>query len=200
MLKNVLFRGVLFLIPIGFLSVILVHLFRITTSVAELADQIIPVDRVAGVGLTSILAVVFLVILCLLAGLISYLSFINEKVLKLDRILAGNMPGYSFIRGMFGSASQSGDELDALKPVLVTYDDTRTLAFEVERADALVVVFHPDIPTVLAGQIAVVDASRVTPIPIPAHQILAILRTHGRGMGKILQTMAEPKAKTDPKA
>lgn len=195
-LKHVMIRGILFLIPLGFLGAVVAQLFKLTTSVAKVADHLIPVERVAGVGLTSILAVVFLVLLCLLAGLFSYLSFINNKVVALDSVLSGTLPGYSFVKGVFGSASHSRDSLDALKPVLVKYDDNRLLAFEVERTGDLVVVFHPEIPSVLAGQIAVVDAHQVEPFPAPAHQVLSILRVHGRGMGKVLQKMAKAKSDT----
>lgn len=195
MLKNVVIRGVLFLIPIGFLSVITVQLFKVTTKIAEVADRLIPVERIAGVGLTTVLAVLFLVLFCLLAGCISYLSFINDKVLALDRVLAENMPGYLFVKGIFGSASHQTDQLDALVPVMVMYDDAGSLAFEIERAAGKVVVFIPDIPTIMAGQIAIVDEERVKILPMAAHQILSILRTHGRGMGKVLERMAEVEAK-----
>lgn len=194
MVKHILFRGILFLIPIGFLGFILGQLLKATTVVAQIADRVIPIERVAGIGLTSVLAVVFLIMLCLLAGLFSYLAFINNKVLALDRVLSQSMPGYTFVKGIFGSASASSENLDSLKPVLVTYDDTRSLAFEVDRTGDLVVVFHPEIPSVLAGTIAVVDQGRVEPFPIPAHQVLSMLRTHGRGMGKVLEKMSDAKS------
>ena len=192
-LKNIMFRGILFLIPIGFLGFILGQFLKATTALAELVDQFFPIERVAGIGLVTVLAVLFLVFLCLLAGLISYLAFINNKVLALDRVLSQNMPGYTFVKGIFGSASASTEEIDALKPVLVAFDDTRSLAFEVDRTGDLVVVFLPEIPSVMAGQIAVVDQDRVTPFPIAAHQVLGILRTHGRGMGKVLEKMSDAK-------
>lgn len=193
MLKNVMFRGILFLIPIGFLGIIGAQFFKAATALAHIVDRVIPIERIAGIGLTTVLAVLFLILLCLLAGMISYLAVINNKVLALDRVLGENMPGYTFVKGIFGSASANSEEIDALKPVLVAFDDTRSLAFEVDRSGDHVVVFLPEIPSVMAGQIAVVDQDRVTPFPIAAHQVLAMLRTHGRGMGKVLDKMSDAK-------
>lgn len=197
-LKNILLRGIVFLIPVGFLGIILAQFVKVTTSVAKIADQIIPIERVAGVALTNILVILFLFLTCVVAGLISYLSVINDKVIALDKILAQNMPGYTFVKGLFGSATKNDDAFGTLDAVFVHLQDRTLIAFEVERAGDQVILFKPTIPTILSGEVIVASASQVEPIDLPAHQFLGALQNHGQGLEKALAKVV--KVDNTPKA
>ncbi|WP_299351792.1 hypothetical protein [uncultured Shimia sp.] len=190
-LKHIMIRGVLFLVPVVILGFVLVQVLNVTSAVAEIAEQFIPIERVAGVAVVNILVILLAVLLCFAAGLVSYLSVINDKVMALDRILAENVPGYSMVKGVFGSATKSEYVVDHLNPILVRFDDHEALAFEVERTGDKVTVFRPDIPSMLAGEIFLFSADRVTTIDLPAHQVMGILQSHGRKMSKVHEAIAK---------
>lgn len=191
--KYVFIRGILFLIPVGIFGIILAQIYKVGVSVADFVEQFIDIERVAGVAIANIIVVLFLILVCFVAGLISYMSIINDKVMALDKVLAQNMPGYTFAKGVFSSATRIEDEMGALKPVLVHLEGYQRVGFEVERSETAVVVFLPDIPTVLAGQVVVVATDQISAMPVPAHKIYGMLQSHGRGLTKVLQTLAGEK-------
>lgn len=189
-LYNTMIRGVFFLVPVVILAFVAFQVFKVTSQVGEIVGQYVPIERVAGVAVANVLMIVLALLLCLVAGLISYLSIINDKVEALDRILSENVPGYTLVKGVFGSATKSEHLMDALLPVLVQYEDFEGLAFEVERTESKVTLFRPHIPNVLSGEVVVVDVARVTAIPLPAHQVLGILQANGRKMSKVHDAIA----------
>jgi len=67
-------------------------------------------------------------------------------------------------------ASPFTDEKDAnkvLKPIMVKLDDQSQLAFEVERADAgMVVAYMPEAPDPRSGNVIYITSDRVEPLNI----------------------------------
>lgn len=194
MLKNVILRGVLFLIPIGIVLFVFLQVYKVAIEVAFVVDEFIPIQTVAGIGVANLLALLLIVLLCIVAGLISYISFINDKVQRMDRIFSNNVPGYSLIKGVLGAEQDDTYNQDALQPVLVTIAGVQRVGFETDRAEGKVVVFLPNEPSVVSGVSIVADERDVTRMNAPPRQVLSALQVHGKGLAPLLGTQTNGSA------
>jgi uncharacterized membrane protein len=186
MLKNILLRGLFFVVPISIAAIILGKLFALSMQVAIAMDGYIPADRIAGIALSNILAILVVFLIVFLAGLVSYIAIINDKVVAFERILSLNMPGYSLIKGMMGNPEATQDVVGNIKSVLVSLGPAERIGFEIERFDNKVIVFLPDQPSIIKGTSVIVTNDQVRLLDIPPRQLYGLLQVHGRGMGKLL--------------
>lgn len=186
MLRNVVLRGILFLIPIGILVFVFIQLFRVSIVVAEVVDGVVPIETVAGVGVANLLAILVIVLLCILAGFLSYISIVNDRVSRLDTILSNNVPGYVLVKGVLSAGESDPYEQDTLKPVLVEMGVFERIGFETDRGQGKVVVFLPNQPSVVTGHSIVVDETRVRALDLPPRQVLSLLQVHGKGLAPLL--------------
>ena len=67
--KNTVIGGLIFLVPIVVVIVVLGKAYKIMMVVAGPLDGLIPVDRVGGIALANLVAIVILVLCCYFAGL-----------------------------------------------------------------------------------------------------------------------------------
>ena len=186
MLKNVILRGVLFIIPLGILVFVFLQIYKVAMGVADVVDGVIPIETVAGIGVANLLALLIIVLLCIIAGLLSYVSVINERVSTLDNILANNVPGYLLVKGALGAGSDDPYVQDSLKPVMVNMGNFERIGFETDRGNGSVVVYFPNEPSVITGHSVVVAEERVRALDIPPRQVLGVLQVHGAGLAPLL--------------
>lgn len=186
MLKKVLLRGVFFIIPLGILIFVFLQIYKVAIGVADIVDGIIPIETVAGIGIANLLALLIIILLCIIAGLLSYVSVINERVSTLDTILANNVPGYLLVKGALGAGSDDPYVQDSLKPVMINMENFHRIGFETDRGNGFVVVYFPNEPSVITGHSVVVAEERVRILEIPPRQVLGLLQVHGAGLASFL--------------
>ena len=187
MIRTTIVGGALFLLPLVIATYFLSKAFEIGMLVARPIDQFIPIERFAGVALVNILAVILILLVCYLAGLAAKVALVKSKVGGLDEVLANNVPLYAIIKTIISSIAKAEDEAGTLHPVIVRFDDYSQIAFEVERQDEQVVIYLPGAPSPWSGSTLLVEASRVSPLDIPATQAVKLLRALGRGSAKLAQ-------------
>ncbi len=180
-MKTTILGGVLFLVPVVVLLLILGKAYELSMMVAGPVDQLIPVERLGGVALVNLLAILLLLVICYAAGLIATKSFIAPRIEALEGILIDIMPGYVAIKSTIGSVAQRDEEDAILQPVLVRFDDYEQIAFEVEGDETRAVVFLPGAPSAWAGTSVIVERARITPVTLPTYQSVKLMRTLGRG-------------------
>ncbi|AXI45759.1 hypothetical protein C1J03_06760 [Sulfitobacter sp. SK012] len=190
-MKRTILIGVLFLVPLAFVAIILQKVFEISMVVAAPLDALIPFERIAGIAFANILAIFLILLVCYLAGLIAHKGWFSKRLNKLDNILIDTLPGYAAIKGMISGVA--GDEgQDALmKPVLVRFDDYEQIAFEVEHLGDKSVIFLPGSPSAGSGATVIVESHRVSPLDLPPHKAVSLLRVLGRGSLKVTQKQAD---------
>ena len=178
--------GALFLVPLVLVVAILGKAFQIMMKIAEPLKGLIPVESVAGIGVVNLLALLFILLTCVLAGLVAQSQSARRAYEKLDTILLEFIPGYAWTKTVLASLG-GAPVTENFKPVLVTLDDQMQLAFELERvADNLVVVFFPGAPDVRSGAVAYVTADRVQPVDASFLAINKSLKHMGKGAGRLL--------------
>ena len=179
MLKSTLVGGIFVLVPLAVIAFVLGKVFQLANTVASPLGGLLPVDRVIGIAVADVLAVVLIVALCLFAGLAARMKFVADRVERLDDALADIVPRYAVAKStLSGIADLEEAELSA---ILVRFDDCQQLAFEIERSGDRVAVFLPGSPSPWSGSCVVVDAARVSQLDLPTHQVVALLRVQGRG-------------------
>ena len=186
MIRATLIGGIFFLIPVAFLLLVLGKAWQVSHSVVAPLEGLLPVERVGGVAMLSVLALVLLVLVCLLAGLAARVGPVARQIQRLDALLIDMMPSYAVAKSTLGGVAKQGAPEATLHPVLVRFDDHRALAFEIERNDASAVVFLPGSPSAWSGTSVIVDLDRVERLDLPPHQVTGLLRVMGRGTTEAL--------------
>jgi len=183
--KTTILGGALFLVPLAFIAIVLGKAFEVSMLLATPLDGMIPLDSVAGIAMANIIAIILILAICFAAGLAARSSMFSKRVGRVDDILIDIMPGYAVAKGIVSGVVRKEDATSVLDPVLVQFDDYEQVAFEVERMGDRSVIFLPGSPSAWSGASVIVDAARVTPLDLPPHQAVSLLRVMGRGMSKI---------------
>lgn len=180
-MKTTILGGIMFMVPLAFVAIVISKTFEISLLLARPLDGLIPLDRVAGVALANILAVLIILVVCYLAGLAARGGFLSRRVERLDNLLIDVMPGYAVAKGVLGGAANAEDLADLVTPVIVAFDDYEQIAFEIERTAEQATVFLPGSPSAWTGSTIVVETRRVRVLGLPPHQTIKLLRVMGRG-------------------
>jgi uncharacterized membrane protein len=191
--------GMLFLVPVVVLSVVLGHGLRVARHlVAPLASRL-PLERVAGVAVASLLEILLVVFVCFLAGLAARSPGARRLVHGAEERLLWRVPGYAKLNVLsadlsarVGESSRDARDPGAhLLPVLVRLDDCEQIGLELERAlDGRVVVYLPGAPDAWSGSILVVESGRISPLPTGLRDVVQVHQRLGRGVRDLLAARA----------
>jgi len=188
-IRETVVGGLLFLLPLTVVALIIGKAYKISLLVAEPLGRLIPIDRVGGVALANILAVLVILVLCYLAGRVARRSSIKVKVARIEELLIAALPGYAFVKTLMSSVAKAEDEAGKMTPVLVTLDDYKQIAFEVERtAGGNVVVYLPGAPNPWSGSVVYVSEDRVEHLDMQPQDAIKNIRMLGRGSEKLTST------------
>ncbi len=184
-LKITILGGVLFLIPVIVLVVLLGKAVELMLAVAEPLAKYVPIDSIADVAIGNILAVIFLMLLCFIAGLIARTRPAQKLAGRIESGVLDKIPGYTLIKGMATNLSE--EHTASLRSVLVTQDGVERLGLEVERvADERVAVLFPDVPNPWSGSVEIIAAAHVKLLDASVKDIFKIAEQLGRGTGRVL--------------
>ena len=182
MIKTTMIGGLIFLLPLVFVTAILAKAFKVMLVIAKPLDKLIPTEQIGGVALVNILAILLIVVACFVAG-IAAKSYFGKRLFEwFDDKLMMFLPGYVFMRGI---TAEHSDELEKnpMTAVLAKLDDSTQLAFEVERTDdGVVTVYLPGAPNPWSGTIVLMDEARIEPLDQQVFETVQRIRRLGRGI------------------
>ncbi len=179
--------GVIFLIPLVVLVVLLGKAIAMVRSVTPISPADLPVGPAVGSVMIDAAALLVILLACLFAGLLARVEFAKRAVDQLEKKLFDRVPAYSLLRARARSVV-SPEEAASLVPVLVRFDDSWQLGFEVDRVDdAWRVVYVPSAPNTLSGSCHVVAADRVLPLDMPVTTASQIVQRAGMSSGALLK-------------
>ena len=186
LLKTTAIGGVVFLLPLGLLVVIFGKAFNIVKTVSTPLANLMSAERIAGYPVADLIALTVLLVVTLLAGMLAKSPVFDNFYKKIDAIILQVIPGYSWVKGMTGSLSDSQAE-QTLKPVAVIQDDVVVLGYEAERlADGWVAVYLPGAPDTRSGSVGYFTEDRVVSLDTDFKGISDCMKTLGRGSGRVL--------------
>jgi uncharacterized membrane protein len=181
-IKTTAIGGLFFLIPIVVVVIILNKAFNIMMLVADPLDKLIPIESIAGVALSNILAVFSTFAACFLAGLVARSKLGKTTFRLIDAKLLLFFPMYSYVKSLTSSFIDEENVGKVLKPIIAKLDDQSQLAFEVERADdGTVVAYVPGAPDSRSGNVVYLAPDRIKPLDITFADVTSTLRQFGRG-------------------
>lgn len=188
LLKSTLIGGIFFLIPLVLLILVLSKAHDIMLKIAQPLSKVIPLDKIGGVTIANILVIILLLLVCLLAGLLatrpkfkSFQQYMEEKIL-------GPLPGYRVIMAYLNSLEVYESSGEKMVPVLVTLEQHQKLGFEVERSgEDRVVVYLPDAPSFISGNVVVVSANQVAKLPVSPGSVKDSMEQFGYGVVQLLE-------------
>ncbi|WP_433990373.1 hypothetical protein SuNHUV7_20100 (plasmid) [Pseudoseohaeicola sp. NH-UV-7] len=176
--------GILLFIPVFFLAFALLKVFEVIKKIVGPLVEEFDIDTVAGLLILNALAVLALAVMLFLLGLLAYLPAVSSRVGSLDRLLSDRVPGYLIIKGIIQGRVLPDTSANNLKSVLVKYNDTAQIGFEVERTPSgEVIVFLPNVPNPQTGRAAAFKAEDVEPLTLPPHKLVEALSFFGKGIG-----------------
>jgi len=160
-LKTTIIGGGVFVIPFIIVVALLLKAMKIMMVIAAPLDSLIPVDKIGGIAIANLLALILVIIICFLAGLAAkslYAKRIHESI---DSKLRLFIPGYAFLKGMTGGLEEDGED-NHMIPVIAKLDDSAQIGFEVDRLESgLVVVYLPGAPNPWSGSVVLMTEDRI---------------------------------------
>ena len=186
LIKTAALGGIVFLLPLVLLVVVVGKAFNIVKSLSMPLANLISAEKFAGYAVADLLTLIVLIVITVLAGMLARSPVFDSFYKKIDAIILQVFPGYSYIKGMTGSLSDSEAE-HSLKPVAVIQDDMVQIGYEVERlADGWVAIYLPGAPDTRSGSVAYFTDDRIVPLDTDFAGIASCLKTLGRGSNKII--------------
>jgi uncharacterized membrane protein len=186
MLKATLLGGLLFLLPIVAIVLAVGKAMQLAKTVAKPLAGLIPLDRVAGVAVATVLEAIIVVLFCFLAGVATRSLFRGRWAQKAEKRFLWLVPGYGIVKVL---AETAGGSAKSPRPILVSLDDNAQVGYEIERlADGRVVAFLPGAPSPWSGVVVVVTPERVEPLPTTTTAVSRSLRLLGRGTKELFDS------------
>ena len=185
--KTNLIAGLVFMVPLAVLVFFGAKIVGLLQRLAKPLAALFPVETtVWGVVVADAIVVALLLLACFLCGLLTRVSLATHFVKKAESGVLWRLPGYGFVKALTDSFDKRGGE-GAMKPVLIHFDDSAQLAFEVEQLpDGRRMIYVPSSPDPRAGTVMVMDAARVEPVQISYLAALRAMRALGKGASAYL--------------
>jgi uncharacterized membrane protein len=185
-LRSTLIGGVLYLVPIVVLIVILGKALEIAHRIAQPIVRLVDAAGLGHILPPQVVALLLLVLFCLAVGRLAQ-SGIGKRIgSRLDDTL-GNLPGYSFYRGI-GESIAGAEPSGLQQPVMVSIEDAWQLGMVVDKLeDGLLAVYIPSVPEGRSGSLYFMDPDRVRPLSINLKTGFKVLRRMGVGSGELLK-------------
>ena len=186
LIKTTAIGGVVFLLPLVLLVVLVSKAFNIIRTVSMPVANLISAEQFAGYAVADLVAITVLLVVTLLAGTLAKSPVFDKFYKKADAILLQVFPGYSWIKGMTGSLSDSEAE-QSLKSVAVIQDDMVSIGYEVERlSDGWVAVYLPGAPDTRSGSVAYFKQDQIVPLDAGFAGVAGCLKALGSGSNKVI--------------
>lgn len=175
--KTVAIGGLIFLIPFVLLVLVIGKGFAIMLKLANYVDTFIPIESIGGVALVNIVAALAMILICFLAGLFARKRTTKTLYHKIETILLGLVPGYTFVKGMTDNFISSEKASESFSPIIVHFDDFSQLCFEVERTgNGMAVIYIPGAPNPWSGAIVCVTEDRIESIDMKVAEAMMAIK------------------------
>ena len=156
-------------------------------AVVPLADALFK-GTFAHVFVSDLLAFGLLLVLCFLAGLAAKTAFARKSVDALEKKVLGKVPFYDSTKSKVLATLQSqSQEGETMRPVLVRFEDSWQIAFEVERIPGgITTVYVPGAPDPWSGSVCFMTEDRIQAIDPAMSPVMKTLKDLGKGSNEQL--------------
>jgi uncharacterized membrane protein len=183
-LRNLVVTGFIFIMPVLITVVVLARFWKHLLKVGGGVSKLLRIDTVLGASGDAVIAIVFFLSVCLVAGLLIRISFLRRVSERVDRRLNELIPGYSQIRAeATKKVGLNKDDEPHFDACLVKAQELSQPGYIIEQnRDGTRTVFVPQAPTFATGQVYVVEPSRIEKLDIDSAALNAHLKKLGKGI------------------
>ena len=183
-LRKLIVTGFIFIMPVLISVAVLMRFWKHILKVGALLSRLLRIDTVFGPSGDAVVAVLFFLFVCLVAGFLVRFSFLRRVSERIDHRLNDLIPGYSQIRS---EATKKVGVEKAEEPLfdacLVKMQELWEPGYIIEEnPDGTDTVFVPQAPAFTTGQVYVVDPSRIKKLDINSAALNAHLNRLGKGI------------------
>lgn len=187
LVRTTIAGGLIFLLPLAILAVLVGKIFAAAKKVVEPLSHQLPVQSVAGVSATIVLAIVGLIAVSFMAGVLARTRTAQNLMKQLETQLLGRIPAYGLLKSL-GQDLVSPDTQADHPVVIVRFDDAWQIGIRIgdTASGQHTVVFLPDSPTPQSGTVQIVESARVQETDIPLTKAFAALSARGMGLPELV--------------
>lgn len=187
-LKTTVLGGVIFLLPVVIFIAIVGKGLEFANKLATPLAERLPVDSVGDLAIVHLLALAILILICFIAGLVARTSQAKWFARSLETNFLEKIPAYALMKAKTGSVLTPDDTKD-MRPVLIRFDDSWQLGFEVEAiGEETCMVYLPGAPDPWSGSVCAVTRDRLSPLDINIKTASDLMRRLGKGSTASLNT------------
>ena len=185
--KATIIGGLLCLLPGLIASILRGRAMQIAVRIVRPIAQTIPDEFRLGYGLLPTLAVMFLLLVCLLAGFAARTAAGRRVRYWMEDSFLGNLPQYRLMKTMFEGLAEI-ESVEGLKPALASVEGGWQLGYIVEPLpDGWLAVFLPQSPTPMSGNVLYLPGDKVRPLELTMLQAISLVKRAGAGSAELLR-------------
>jgi uncharacterized membrane protein len=189
-IKTTILGGFLVLLPVvAVLAVIGISLATLIKIVAPIAGKL-PIKTVGGFALATLLAVLFLLAFCFLAGFLVRMRIGQLVQKRVENLLLQRLPGYVMFKNL--TRQLAGQEGIEFAPALVDLYGSQARVVDLiveEHADGKFTVFVPISPTATLGQVYLLPHANVERLEARFVDVVNSLTQWGMESKKLFQSL-----------
>jgi uncharacterized membrane protein len=189
LLKTTIIGGASFLLPVAIIIFILSYALRLVRRIAEPISHSLHLDHLAGAGIgtVTILSIAVLVLISFAAGVIARTAAGRRITRWSESSFLGRFPHYHVIKSMAEGLAHI-ENASGLKPALINIEGGWQIGYLLEQLDKdWVVVFLPQAPSPMSGNVMYMPQDRVRPLDITMVQAMSIVKAIGVGSSAALR-------------
>jgi uncharacterized membrane protein len=186
-LKTTIIGGLLFLVPAVLIVLLVKNAIGLAGKILKPIEKLLPVEKIGGVALEHLFAVVLILLVCFLAGLAARTSFGATLNAWLEQAILRKVPGFGLVKRVTKEMANIETQSD-FSVALARIEDAWVLSFIVEKLDnGLLAVFVPSAPTPAAGSIYYLTEDRVKRLDVSVATAIQCIMRLGVGSKELLQ-------------
>ena len=193
-IRKIAVAGFLFLLPVYVLLVIITKAWASLSSVGTGLAKLFGLQSLLGVGGSTAVSGVLLILIWIGCGLLVRLSFVDAFNKGVERLLVKYVPGYSTYKAMAEDKLHQRTRTLPYASVLFRAEPGWQPAFLIEQdVDGHCVLFVPGAPDTTNGNVLLATRDQLRFLPaITANQLDASLKTMGKGLLDMAQERVTP--------
>ena len=183
-LRNRIVSGFIFIMPVLITVLVLGQFWKRLLKIGSALSKMLRIDTVLGPSGDAVAAVLFFVVVCLVAGYLTRISFLRTVSERIDEQLNHLIPGYGQVRNEATKKVGLGKgEEPRYDTCLVKVGELWQPGYVVEsNVDATHTVFVPRAPLAAVGQVYVVEPGRMRRLDLDSAALDARLKALGKGV------------------
>jgi uncharacterized membrane protein len=187
-IKTTIVGGILVLIPIVVCIIILTKVFNFLQRFSDIIAKALPFTNVAGVGISTLISIVLILLICFLAGAFMGTKFMKRIIVWMeDRVLV-YIPGYAYIKARSTSVLIK-EGTDEWKPATVFIDDNEVICFVIDESENYFTIFLPSAPTPSSGTVCAREKTKVKFLSLTVAQTILLIKQFGKGAAKEIEKL-----------